>query len=117
MLELVVKGPMGMKKDKSMYCEETVKKTINMIGGKWKMLILWELLESEQRYNELHRQINGISQKVLSGVLKELVADGLVERTVYPEIPPKVSYKISEYGISLSSIFEVLDKWGKEHNK
>ncbi|WP_431085752.1 winged helix-turn-helix transcriptional regulator [Paenibacillus sp. 8b26] len=54
--------------------------------------------------------------KVLSEALKELVTDSLVERTVYPEIPPKVCYKIMEYGMTLSSIFEVLHEWGKEHN-
>lgn len=81
------------------------------------MLILWELLGGEQRYNELKRTIGGISQKVLSEALKELVADGLVERTVYPEVPPKVCYKVTEYGESFSTVFEVLDKWGQEFQR
>ncbi|AUJ88479.1 MULTISPECIES: winged helix-turn-helix transcriptional regulator [Paenibacillus] len=65
---------------------------------------------------ELHRKISGTSQKVLSEALKELVTDSLVERTVYPEIPPKVCYKTTEYGMTLSLIFEVLHEWVKEHN-
>ncbi|WP_166971893.1 winged helix-turn-helix transcriptional regulator [Brevibacterium atlanticum] len=83
------------------YCGATVRRTINLIGGKWTMLILWKLLDQEHRYAELQRRVAGISQKVLSSELKSLVNAGLVEREVTPAVPPQVTYRITAEGRSL----------------
>ena len=97
------------------YCGETVRRTIDIIGGKWTMLILWELLDSEHRYAVLQRRVDGISQKVLSSELKALVSEGLVEREVTPTVPPQVTYRITEDGRSLHTVFAAIDQWGRRH--
>ncbi len=97
------------------YCGRSVRSVIDLIGGKWTMLILWELLGEERRYAELQRQVTGISQKVLSSELKSLVRAELVEREVAPTIPPQVTYRITSKGRSLEGIFGALDQWGRRH--
>lgn len=83
-----------------------------MIGGKWKLIILLELLtENVLRFNELHRLINGISQRVLTRQLRELESDGLVNRKIYPVVPPKVEYSLTVDGKNLQNIFEALHQW------
>ena len=72
--------------------------TVELIGSKWKLLILKYLLNKTMRYNELKREIDGISQKVLTSTLKSMVEDGIVIRTSYPEVPPRVEYSLSEIG-------------------
>lgn len=94
------------------YCEVTVRRTIDLIGGKWSMLVLWELLHEERRYADLHRRVAGVSQKVLSHELKSLVAAGLVEREVAPTVPPQVTYRITAEGRSLEEVFTALHRWG-----
>jgi len=89
--------------------------TLEVIGGKWKMLILWHVHQSTKRYNELRKLIPDISQKMLSQHLKEMEQDGLVLRTVFPNRPPHVEYAITEYGKSLEPIFDVLYDWGVNH--
>ena len=101
--------------DDKNFCEASVKQTIALIGGKWRMLILWTLLERAYRYNELHRRIGGVSQKVLSSELKALVAAGLVERSVEPVSPPEVTYRITARGRSLEAVFTSLHAWGVTH--
>lgn len=96
------------------YCESTVRYTTDLIGGKWSMLVLWELLQSERRYADLQRRVTGISQKVLSGELRRLVSAGLVERDVQATVPPQVTYRITTEGRSLESVFERLHQWGAE---
>jgi DNA-binding HxlR family transcriptional regulator len=96
-------------------CSVQVSTAIKAIGGKWKLLILGHLLDQSKRYNELRRLIPDISQKMLSQQLRELEKEGLVERMVYPEVPPRVEYKLTEYGQTLKPIFEVLNKWGANH--
>ncbi|WP_166972945.1 winged helix-turn-helix transcriptional regulator [Brevibacterium atlanticum] len=97
------------------YCGETMRATIDVVGGKWTMLVLWELLKREHRYADLQRQVAGISQKVLSNELKDLVERGLVDREVEPSVPPQVTYRITDEGRSLEPVFEVLHNWGREH--
>lgn len=97
------------------YCGATVRRAIDLIGGKWTMLILWELLDREHRYADLQRRVTGISQKVLSSELKSLVTAGLVEREVAPTVPPQVTYRITEQGRSLDDVFAAIDRWGNEH--
>ncbi len=90
--------------------------TFSIIGGKYKMIILYWLGEFEVlRYNALHRLIGKISFKMLSSTLKELENDGLIIRTIYPQLPPKVEYTLSEKGQSLIPILFELCDWGDEH--
>lgn len=90
--------------------------TMSIIGGKYKMIILYWLGEFEVlRHNALHRLIGKISFKMLSSTLKELEADGLILRTVYPQMPPKVEYSLTEKGKSIIPILFDLCSWGDEH--
>lgn len=98
------------------YCP-TVQTTLDVIGGKWKPLILWHLEEQTLRFNELCRRIGGITQKMLTQQLRELEKDGLVKRTIFPEIPPRVEYAITDYGKSVQPILKSMHQWGKEHTK
>ena len=87
--------------------------TVELIGSKWKLLILKYLLNKTMRYNELKREIDGISQKVLTSTLKSMVEDGIVIRTSYPEVPPRVEYSLSEIGeihIKIKNKFVIYQK-------
>ena len=99
------------------YCETSVHRTVRLIGGKWSMLVLWELLQSERRYSDLQRRVAGISQKVLSSELRSLVEEGLVHREVVPTVPPQVTYRITDHGRSLEPVFEALHAWGSQHGE
>jgi len=87
------------------------------IDGKWKILILWYLRDGEKRFNELQKSIYGITQKMLIQKLRELEVDGIVHREVYPVVPPKVEYSLTQYGGTLKPILKQLYYWGEEHNK
>ncbi len=92
--------------------------TLSLIGGKWKMIILYLLHHHKVvRYNELQRLIGKITYKTLSVQLKELEADGLIIRKEYPQIPPKVEYSLSEKGQSLMPVIDAMGTWGYEHSK
>lgn len=92
--------------------------TLSLISGKYKMIILYCLMEFEiVRFNELQRYLRKISDKTLSQNLKELEADGLVLRKVYPQIPPKVEYSLSKKGQSLMQVLDQLCIWGEEHRE
>ncbi|HRN96121.1 MAG TPA: helix-turn-helix domain-containing protein [Candidatus Levybacteria bacterium] len=93
----------------------SVRTTLNVIGGKWKPLILWVLTDQTLRFNELHKSIEGVTQKMLTQQLRDLEYEGLIKRKVYPVVPPKVEYSLTEYGKSLQPILKVMAKWGKEH--
>ena len=86
-----------------------------MIGDKWKVLIIRELLQGTRRFNEIHRSIAGVSQKVLTQKLREMESDGLLERKVYAEVPPKVEYTLTELGMTLKPVLESLEAWGMEY--
>ncbi|WP_152397638.1 winged helix-turn-helix transcriptional regulator [Paenibacillus cellulositrophicus] len=88
---------------------------LDVAGGKWKSVILYELTTGKKRMGELKRLIPDITQKVLTQQLRELERDGIVNRIVYHEIPPKVEYELSEYGLSLKEILESLCLWGEKH--
>lgn len=91
--------------------------TLSMIGGKWRLVILYWLVEYETlRFNELQRKIGTITYKTLSTQLKEMESDGLLIRKEYPQIPPKVEYSLSAKGRSLFPIMEAMCQWGTEHN-
>jgi DNA-binding HxlR family transcriptional regulator len=89
--------------------------TVEVIGSKWKLLILRNLLQGTMRYNELKRTLPGISQKVLTSTLKSMVEDGIVERIAYPEVPPRVEYKLTPLGDSMRPVIEVMKEWGTEY--
>ena len=88
--------------------------TMNLIGTKWKPLILFHLLEGGLRSGILQKKISGISNKMFTQTVRELEKDGLVLRKVFPVVPPKVEYKLSNRGKSLENILKSLDKWGLE---
>ena len=93
----------------------SVKVTLDVMGGKWKPLIMFLLVEKVMRFSELQRSIAGITQKMLTEQLRELERDGLVDRKVYPQIPPKVEYSITSYGKTLLPVLETMHKWGAAH--
>lgn len=98
--------------------ECTVEAALEVIGGKWKLVILRHLLEGTQRFGELDRALHGITPRMLTRQLRELETDGLVQRTVYPQVPPKVEYSVTEIGESLRDIIDQLEHWGlgyREH--
>ena len=89
--------------------------TVSLIGNKWKLLILRNLLVRPWRFNELHKSLDGISQKVLTDSLRQLEADGIVTRTVYPEVPPRVEYALSDLGESMRPILDTMQEWGSRY--
>ena len=91
--------------------------TVQLIGSKWKLLILRNLLMRPWRFNELRRDLEGISQKVLTESLRSLEADGIVTRTVYPEVPPRVEYSLTPLGESMKPILDAMVQWGTEYKK
>ena len=86
--------------------------TVQLIGSKWKLLILRNLLARPWRFNELQKNLEGISQKVLTDSLRSMEEDGLVTRRVYPEVPPRVEYSLSELGESMRPIIQAMEQWG-----
>ncbi|MDR3084707.1 MAG: helix-turn-helix transcriptional regulator [Christensenellaceae bacterium] len=93
-----------------------IESTLALINGKWRILILKALTAGPLRYGALERQIPAISAKVLTQQLREMQADGLVLRTIYPEIPPRVEYELSSTGLKLFKVIFQLRKWGLEEN-
>lgn len=89
--------------------------TVALIGSKWKLLILRNLMARPWRFNELKKNLDGISQKVLTDSLRALEADGIVLRTVYPEVPPRVEYSLSPLGESMRPILIAMESWGKAY--
>ena len=92
-----------------------VQTTLNVLGGKWKLLILWNLKDCKRRFSELKRLMPTISEKMLIQQLRELEKDGLVHRHVYPQVPPKVEYSFTNYAESLIPVLQVLCNWGEKH--
>ena len=89
--------------------------TVQLIGNKWKLLILRNLMMRPWRFNEMLRSIPGLSQKVLTDNLRALEADGLITRTVYPEVPPRVEYALSQLGESMRPILDSMRLWGEAY--
>ncbi|MNI64081.1 putative HTH-type transcriptional regulator YtcD [compost metagenome] len=92
-----------------------IEATLEIIGGKWKALMICLLMTGAKRTSELQRGIPDISQKVLIQQLRELEKDGLVQRVVYPQMPPKVEYSLTEYGVTANRIVDVMCSWGREN--
>lgn len=91
--------------------------TVQMIGSKWKLLIMRNLLQRPWRFNELKKDLEGISQKVLTDSLRSMEADGIITRTIYPEVPPRVEYALSDLGESMRPIMDAMEIWGTEYKK
>lgn len=92
-----------------------VETTLTLIGDKWKVLILRDLLSGTKRFGELKRSIGSVSQKVLTAQLRAMEASGLVSRKVYPEVPPRVEYTLTETGYSLRPILDAMWDWGEQY--
>jgi DNA-binding HxlR family transcriptional regulator len=90
--------------------------TIAMISDKWKVLIICKLKNKTLRFNELRRELKGVTQRVLTHQLRELEADGLVHRTVYAEVPPRVEYTLTALGLTLIPVLDHLEAWAREHS-
>lgn len=86
----------------------------NAVAGRWKIVILWHLSEKTTRFNELLRMMPGISKGILTKQLRELEEDGLIERTVYPEVPPKVEYALSTAGLAFMPVLDAMRVWGEK---
>ena len=94
-----------------------VETTLTLIGNKWKVLILRDLMEGTKRFGELKRSVGNVSQKVLTSQLRSLEADGIVNRKVYAEVPPKVEYSLTDLGFSLKPILDSLKSWGEGYQE
>lgn len=88
---------------------------VKLIGGRWKIIILWYLFQGVHRHAELRRALNGVTQKVLTQQLRGMERDGLVTRRIYAQVPPKVEYSLTPLGMSLKPIVEAIHQWGLAH--
>ena len=91
--------------------------TMKIIGGKWKPIILWILCDKVRRFGEIKQFIPAITQKMLTQQLKKFENDGIISRKIYPEVPPKVEYSLTDYGRSLIPILHAMADWGENHRK
>ncbi len=106
-----------MKRNKDYTCALgcPVEATLDLIGGKWKAVVLYHLNGRVLRFNELARRLTGISQRMLTKQLRELEESGLIERKVYLEVPPKVEYRLSPKGKTMRPVIRALEVWGEKH--
>lgn len=100
-----------LKREELPECD--VATTVQIIGSKWKILIMRNLLSRPWRFNELRKSLDGVSQKVLTDSLRQLESDGIVLRTAYPEVPPRVEYSLTKLGESMRPILSAMEAWGK----
>lgn len=91
--------------------------TVELIGSKWKLLIIRDVLTGPKRFGELRKSLEGISQKVLTDSLREMENDGLLTRTVFAEVPPRVEYALSELGETIRPILNAMESWGSEYKE
>jgi DNA-binding HxlR family transcriptional regulator len=92
-----------------------VEGTLRLIDGKWKGVIVYHLLGGTLRFSQLRRKVPAVTQRMLTNQLRELEADGLVVRTIYPEVPPRVEYALSPLGRTLEPVIRALEQWGRDH--
>ena len=104
-----------MKTKADLLPECPVATTVQLIGNKWKLLIMRNLLVRPWRFNELQKNLEGISQKVLTDSLRSMEADGIITRTVYAEVPPRVEYALSELGETMRPILNSMQAWGENY--
>ncbi|REA56119.1 transcriptional regulator [Dyadobacter luteus] len=89
--------------------------TLGVLGGRWKPAILCRLMHGTMRYGELKKSIEGISERMLVAQLRELESDGIIERKVYPEVPPRVEYEMTQLGLTMKSVLATMSDWGNMH--
>ena len=106
-----------MRSKEDILPECPVATTVSLIGSKWKLLIMRNLLARPWRFNELQKSIDGISQKALTEALRSMVADGIVIRKAYPEVPPRVEYSLTELGESMRPIIKATENWGTAYKE
>ena len=106
-----------MRSKEDILPECPVATTVSLIGSKWKLLIMRNLLARPWRFNELQKSIDGISQKALTEALRSMVDDGIVIRKAYPEVPPRVEYSLTELGESMRPIIKAMENWGSAYKK
>lgn len=110
---------LSKKKEAEKKCDPSyacaVEVTLSVIGGKWKLLVLGRINEGVSRFGQLRRIIPGITQTMLTQQLRELEEDGLVSRTIFPVIPPRVEYQLTEFGKSLDSVIAAMETWGTNY--
>ena len=106
---------MEIKKEDLPACP--VEPTLSLIGDKWKVLILRDLMPGTKRFGELKKSIGSVSQKVLTAQLRDMEANGLISRKVYAEVPPRVEYSLSNLGKSLKPILDAMKNWGEDYKK
>lgn len=94
-----------------------VETTLQLIGNKWKILIMRDLLTGTRRFGELKKSLNGVSQKVLTQNLSDMEENGLISRKVYAEVPPKVEYSLTDLGLTMKPILDIMATWGNEYKK
>lgn len=104
-----------IEKNIAVVCDCPITAAIGIVGGKWKPVIIWILIDGPRRFGELHKTIPGIALKVLSRHLKELEADGIITRKVYAEVPPRVEYALTEKGRSLNDVMQLFADWGRKN--
>jgi DNA-binding HxlR family transcriptional regulator len=95
--------------------ERPVEAALSVIGGRWKILVICRLFEGKRRFNEMRRSIAGVSQRMLTQNLRELERDGIVERRVFPESPPRVEYGLTAFGRTLEPVLDQLCEWGEAY--
>jgi DNA-binding HxlR family transcriptional regulator len=98
-------------KEKTYNCP--MEMTIDLIGGKWKALLLWNLSLGTHRFNELRRQFPGVTQKMLTQQLRDLERNGLITRTIYAEMPLRVEYNLTDFGMTLMPVLQAMNQWGR----
>lgn len=86
---------------------------LRLLGGKWKIIIIYRLMEGTKRFNELHRSMPKVTQRMLTSQLRELELDQIVDRKVYAQVPPKVEYSLTDLGISLCPVLKQVEQWGE----
>jgi len=106
---------MTRKQRHAQYIECPVEATLDVIGGKWKGVILFLLMDGTKRFNELQKALTKVTQRTLTNQLRELEADGLVHREIYPQVPPKVEYSLTKKGRSLKKVLTAMQSWGQKN--
>ena len=111
---------MASRRLKEKYCDPAhcpIEMALEVIGGMWKVIVVRELLTGTKRYSELHRGLRHATHKMLAQQLRQLERDGIVDRKVYPQVPPKVEYSLTAYGKTLKPVLKAMCAWGTKHSR